>query len=77
MEQKETVTLTVNTVNSVLQYIGSKPYIEVAQLINQIQTEVQQLNKKEDLRLVMLSALQEVRFCGRFFRCLLMLKVGR
>lgn len=48
MEQKETVTLTVNTVNSVLQYIGSKPYIEVAQLINQIQTEVQQLNKKED-----------------------------
>ena len=48
MEQKETVTLTVNTVNSVLQYIGSKPYIEVAQLINQIQTEVQQFNKQED-----------------------------
>ena len=48
MGQKETVTLTVNTVNSVLQYIGSKPYIEVAQLINQIQTEVQQFNKQED-----------------------------
>ena len=48
MEQKETVTLSVQTVNAVLQYIGTKPYIEVAQLINQIQTEVQQLKKKED-----------------------------
>ena len=48
MEQKETVTLSVNTVNSVLQYIGTKPYIEVAQLINQIQTEVSQFNKQED-----------------------------
>ena len=47
MEQKETVTLSVQTINAVLQYIGTKPYIEVAQLINQIQTEVSQFNKQE------------------------------
>ena len=48
MEQKETVTLSVQTINAVLQYIGTKPYIEVAQLINQIQAEVKQLNNQED-----------------------------
>ena len=48
MGQKETITLSVSTVNNILQYISGKPYIEVAQLINQIQAEVKQLNNQED-----------------------------
>ena len=31
--------LTVELVNGILQYLGSRPYVEVASLINGIQTE--------------------------------------
>ena len=35
----EEVKLTANLVNAVLQYLGSRPFVEVAQLIQAIQKE--------------------------------------
>jgi len=37
----ETIPLSVTLVNSLLQYLGSKPFAEVVNLINEIQKEAQ------------------------------------
>lgn len=36
----QSVNLTVDLVNAILGYLGTKPFTEVAQLINAIQTQV-------------------------------------
>ena len=35
------ITLSTELVNAILQYLGSRPFVEVAQLINGIQQEAQ------------------------------------
>ena len=37
----EKITLSTELVNAILQYLGSRPFVEVAQLINGIQQEAQ------------------------------------
>ena len=37
----EKLTLTTNLVNGILQYLGTQPYAQVAQLIAEVQTEAQ------------------------------------
>jgi hypothetical protein len=39
-EEVQIATIPVQVLNSVLQYLSTKPYVEVAELINGIQTEV-------------------------------------
>jgi hypothetical protein len=42
------VTLSTQLINSVLQYLGSRPYAEVFQVIEAIQKEAQNQPKKEE-----------------------------
>ena len=39
--EMEKVTLSTQLVNAILQYLGNRPFVEVANLINGIQQEVQ------------------------------------
>lgn len=41
----ETITLPIQLVNSVLQYLGSRPFVEVAQIITAIQKEAEAQTK--------------------------------
>jgi hypothetical protein len=42
------IELSVDLVNKILNYLGSKPYIETAQIISEIQKEVQESNQQEE-----------------------------
>lgn len=48
----EKVTLPVDLVNAVLQYLGTRPYIEVLTLIQNIQKEAQEQMKKTEVESV-------------------------
>jgi hypothetical protein len=39
-EEVQMATIPVQVLNSMLQYLSTKPYVEVAELINAIQTQV-------------------------------------
>ena len=41
MDEQKTIALSVNLVNAILQYLGSRPFVEVAQLINGVQQQAQ------------------------------------
>jgi len=41
--------ITTNLVNAILQYLGSRPYAEVFQLVEAIQKEAQNQPKKESV----------------------------
>jgi hypothetical protein len=45
---KMKIELSVDLVNKILNYLGSKPYIETAQIISEIQKEVQESNQQEE-----------------------------
>jgi len=42
----ETVTITTQVLNQILQYLGQRPYVEVANLIHQIQQAAEQQAKE-------------------------------
>lgn len=45
------VELPINLINGILQYLGTKPFMEVADIVNAIRTEVlPQVQKEEDGR---------------------------
>jgi hypothetical protein len=44
----ETFALKKETVNGILSYLGSRPYVEVAALIGRIREDVEHLNGKEN-----------------------------
>lgn len=46
-EAPKQIELSMQTVNAVLQYLGSKPYIETAQLIHAIQQEADAYTKAQ------------------------------
>jgi hypothetical protein len=43
----ETVTLSVNTINNLLNYLGNKPYVEVVHLIMSVQQEIAQRSEAQ------------------------------
>lgn len=49
INKMEKVNLSTNLVNAVLQYLGTKPYAEVAQLIAAIQKEAQEQVAKPEI----------------------------
>lgn len=42
------IELSVDLVNKILNYLGSKPYVETAPIISEIQKEVQESNQQEE-----------------------------
>lgn len=48
-EAKQFVTLPIETVNSVLQYLASRPYAEVAEVITKLQSEAQVTESEVDV----------------------------
>ena len=47
MENKETINMPVQLVNAILQYMGTRPYVEVANLIAGVQQVAQDAAKPE------------------------------
>jgi len=46
----ENINLSVQLINSILNYLGSRPYVEVSSLITAIQKEVESQAKPEDAK---------------------------
>jgi hypothetical protein len=46
----ENITLSTQLVNSILQYLGNRPYVETAQLITSIQKEAEFQVKPEEAK---------------------------
>lgn len=46
----ENITLSTQLVNSILQYLGNRPYVETAQLITAIQKEAESQVKPEEAK---------------------------
>lgn len=44
--EKKTVVLTLDTVNTVLGYLGGRPYVEVFGLVQRINSDVRELNRR-------------------------------
>ena len=43
----ETVVLDLQTVNGLLNYLGRRPYVEVAELISRVQADLERLNSQK------------------------------
>ena len=46
--EKQILKLNSQTINAIFNYLVSKPYSEVAQIINQLQEDIQTNNKEEE-----------------------------
>jgi len=43
----EKIALTTELINAILQYLGSRPYVEVVGLVNEIQKQAKETPKEE------------------------------